>query len=261
MGHNTTRHEESATTAHSAAPVVLLHGVGLDRTMWEPLQSLIGVDTIALDLPGHGAQPPILEPTTLASLADDVLRRMPDGAVHLVGFSLGALIAQHIARFHAERVATLSCVSAVCGRTPEESTAVTSRLAAAHAGFSDSVTASLQRWFPQGTRVSAEIIAATERVLLANDVASFLHAYAVFARGDRDIASELGRITVPTLAITGELDTGSTPDMSRRLTEVIPAARIVVVPGARHMLPIEDPRSLAQALTVFIEKWEGNNRD
>ncbi|QUW20140.1 alpha/beta fold hydrolase [Agrococcus sp. Marseille-Q4369] len=250
------------TGASGIAPVVLLHGVGLDRTMWDAVRGLLGrgplgADVVALDLPGHGAEPPLRSPQSLADLADDVLERLPEaagsaGAVHLVGFSLGALIAQRIARSHPERVATLTCVSSVCRRTPEESAAVEARLQAAHDDFAASAAASIERWYPAGTTVPAETIAATERVLLANDATSYLHAYAVFARGDREISPELGGIAAPTLAITGELDPGSTPDMSRRLADAIPGARARIVPGARHMLPVEDAPALAAALTDFI---------
>lgn len=232
--------------------VVLLHGVGLDHTMWDAVRARIAQPTVALDLPGHGAQPPLREPQSLADLADDVLARLPEGAVHLVGFSLGALIGQHIARFHPERVVTLTCVSSVCRRTPEEAAAVEARLETARDDFAASVAGSLERWYPAGSTVPAETIAATERVLLANDVTSYLHAYAVFARGDREIAPELGRIAAPTLAITGELDPGSTPEMSRRIAAAVPGARAHIVAGARHMLPVEDPPALVAALTDFI---------
>lgn len=241
----------------STAPVVLLHGVGLDHTMWDAVRARITQPTAALDLPGHGAQPPLRAPQSLADLAEDVLARLPQvsgtpGAVHLVGFSLGALIAQHIARFHPERVVTLTCVSSVCQRTPEEAAAVEARLEAARDDFAASAAASIERWYPAGTAVPTDTIAATERVLLANDVTSYLHAYAVFARGDREIAPELGRIAAPTFAITGELDPGSTPDMSQRLAAAVPDARARIVPGARHMLPVEDAPALAGALTDFI---------
>ncbi|WP_411722366.1 alpha/beta fold hydrolase [Mycetocola sp.] len=243
-----------------ATEIVLLHGVGLDRTMWEPLQALAEREMIAIDLPGHGAEPPLRAPQSLAAMADDVVHRLPEGASHLVGFSLGALLAQHIARFHPDRVASLTSVSAVCERTPFEAEAVASRLAIAQSGFSNSVTSSLRRWYPPGTSVSPEVIAATERVLSGNDVTSYLHAYAVFANGDQEIAPELGRIAARSLVITGELDSGSTPDMARRLADAIPNSRLVVVPGARHMLPVEDSRALLGALTDFIDDPK-ENRD
>jgi pimeloyl-ACP methyl ester carboxylesterase len=75
--------------------------------------------------------------------------------------------------------------------------------------------------------------------------------------GDAVIGPELGRITVPTLAITGELDPGSTPEMTERLATAIPGARSVVVPGARHMLPVQEPDYLAKAINEFIQESKG----
>lgn len=248
----------------TATPIVLLHGVGLDATMWEPVIRAMGDalgPVLAVDLPGHGTRPPLRDPQTLATLAADVVDRLPPGPVHLVGFSLGALIAQHIARFSATRVSTLACVSSVCRRTPTEAANVESRLAAARDDFAGSVQASITRWFPPGAAVSAHDIEATRRVLLANDVDSYLHAYAVFARGDRDIAPALGGIHVPALAITGADDPGSTPEMSRRLAEAIPRCRVEVVPHTRHMMPLEDPATLVGAIAALLNEGIGDAHD
>lgn len=238
-------------------PIVLLHGVGLDHTMWEPFSTelgrLTGAPVEALDLPGHGARPPLAGPTTLAEMADDVAARLPDRA-HLVGFSLGALIAQHLARHRPDRVASLTSVSSVCLRTPQEAAAVRARLENADSDFAGSVEASIQRWYPSGGGTDPELVAGTRATLLANPTASYLHAYNVFATGDAEIGPELGRISVPSLAVTGELDPGSTPDMTRRLSEAIPGARTAVVPGARHMLPVTDPGELAAIIHHFIEE-------
>lgn len=249
--------ENAATSrADDTAPVVLLHGVGLDRTMWDAVRRLLPRDAVALDLPGHGGELPLRSAATLDELAEDVQVRMPEGKVHLVGFSLGALIAQHIARYRPEQVATLTCVSAVCRRTPEEAAAVSTRLEIAREDFPASVAASIERWYPEGTTVSAATVEATRRVLLANDRDSYLHAYEVFATADAVIAPELERIVAPTLAVTGELDPGSTPEMSRRLAAAVPDARVVIVPGARHMLPVEDASALAAAITAFIDETQ-----
>ena len=97
-------------------------------------------------------------------------------------------------------------------------------------------------------------------MLLANDPDSYLHAYAVFATGDRDIAARLPEISVPTLAITGEFDPGSTPEMSRRLARRIPDAEVVIVPDARHMLPVTHPDDLADRLENLIGHQARNSR-
>ena len=94
---------------------------------------------------------------------------------------------------------------------------------------------------------------APRATLLANDRDSFLHCYRVFATAD----AEIGRGPVRGSAclrwpITGECDPGSTPEMTRRLAEAIPDCRAVVVPGARHMLPVERPRELVDHLSAFI---------
>ncbi len=241
-------------------PVILLHGVGLDHTMWQPLQELLGRPSTALDLPGHGAQPPLRTEQSLASLAEDVAARIPTGQpVHLVGFSLGALIAQQLARHLPSRVATLTSVNSVCQRTDAEAAAVEQRLATAGTDFDAGVQRALERWYPAGvSTVPAAVIQATGAVLRANDLESYLHAYTVFARGDRQIGAELDRITAPSLAITGELDPGSTPDMSRRLGRAIPNCTVRIIPGARHMLPVENAAALAAELTTFFSLYEGN---
>lgn len=246
-------------TSTNAPQVILLHGVGLDHTMWRPLQEQLGRESLALDLPGHGAQPALHQVQDLASLAADVLNRIPvREPVHLVGFSLGALIAQHIARFAPDRVLSLAAVNSVCQRTPEESAAVEARLATAGTNFAEGVQRAIERWYPaDSTTVPEHLIEDTRRVLAGNNLESYLHAYTVFARGDQQIAGELASITQPVLAITGELDPGSTPEMSRRLATAVPHGRVHVVPGARHMLPVENPAALATELNNFFDQSEG----
>lgn len=232
--------------------IVLLHGVGLDHTMWEPAAALLAdrFTVITPDLPGHGSRPPVSDGVTLADLADGVAGEIPAGS-HLVGFSLGALVAQHLALHRPELATTLISVSSVCDRTPEEQASVLARLRTAEADFAASITASLERWY-SGTDVDPVWISRTASTLRGNDVRSFLNCYRVFATADAELAPDLGTITVPALAVTGGNDPGSTPEMTRRLASSLPDCRAVVVPQARHMLPVERPEAFAGFLTTFI---------
>ncbi|MFD2757442.1 alpha/beta fold hydrolase [Gulosibacter faecalis] len=246
-------------------PVVLLHGVGLNRSMWDSVRVRLAADgiepAIALDLPGHGAEPPLVGPATLAELADDVRRRLPDGPVHLVGFSLGALIAQQLAATVPDRVRTLTCVNAVCDRSEAEADAVLGRLETARHDFAAAAERAIDRWYPDDSGVTDEERERTRAMLLANDLGSYLVAYEVFATGDRQVAPLLPDIAAPTLAITGELDPGSTPAMTRRLAERIHDARAEIVPGARHMLPIEREDAFVEALELHLRSAEGDPHD
>ncbi|MGV9633082.1 alpha/beta fold hydrolase [Nocardia rhamnosiphila] len=235
-----------------AMTLVLLHGVGLDHSVWDPMIARVpaGVRVIRPDLPCHGTNRQVAGDVTLAGLAEAVATRIPQGS-HVVGFSLGALVAQHLAVFRPELVASLTSVSSVCDRTPDERAAVLARLMTAESDFAGSITASLRRWY-DGTAVSAEQVAHTRDVLSANDPGSFVRCYRVFATADVEIAPLLPAITAPALAITGQHDPGSTPEMTQRLAAAIPDCEAVVIPGARHMLPVERPDDLFDHLFTFI---------
>jgi pimeloyl-ACP methyl ester carboxylesterase len=222
----------------------------IDGALW-----LAGREVMALDLPGHGRQPPLRKPTSLSEMADDVARRLPP-KTHLVGFSLGALVAQEIAAREPGRVLSLTCVSSVCQRTEAEAAAVACRLEAAREDFAASAQAALERWFPDAGRVPADLVENVRGVLLANDRESYLHAYEAFATGDRDASDALPLITAPTLAITGSEDPGSTPDMTLRLSRSVAGARAHIVDGARHMLPLEQPEQLARLIAEFADEAE-----
>ncbi|MEU6114260.1 alpha/beta hydrolase [Streptomyces sp. NPDC047117] len=236
----------------SKPTVVLLHGVGLDHTMWEPTAALLTdrFTVLTPDLPGHGTRPPADDKVTLADLAEGVADRIPAGS-HLVGFSLGALVAQHLALHRPELAATLTSVSSVCRRTPEERESVLARLGRSESDFTASTAASLERWYA-GTGVDPQWVARTEATLRGNDVRSFLNCYRVFATADAELGPDLESITTRALAVTGENDPGSTPEMTYRLASALPHCRAVVVPEARHMLPVERPETFADCLTTFI---------
>jgi len=239
----------------TAPTIVFLHGVGLDHHVWEPVISRLpdGIRVLVPDLPGHGAQPSAPADITLGDFGDAVAQQIPPGS-HLVGFSLGALVAQYLAIHRPTLAASLTSVSSVCQRTADERAAVLRRLDAASTDFAGSVTASLHRWY-DGTDVAPDQVARTKATLLANDPESFVNCYRVFATADADIAKGLGNIRVPAFAVTGEHDPGSTPEMTRRLAAAIPDCEALIIPDTRHMLPVERPDELVRCLSTFIGRY------
>src|SRR5690625_2326047 len=226
--------------------IVLLHGVGLDHTMWDLVRHELPASAVFLDLPGHGDQPTLHTETSLQELADDIASRLPNGLVQLVGFSLGGLIAQRLAIDLPHKITSVVAASTVCQRSDEERAAVVQRLVTAQHDLGESTRRSLERWFPEDSAVSPEFVEQTRRVLERNDRDSFLYAYQVFATADQELATQLDQIRQPLLAITGELDRGSTPDMSQRLVEAVPHGTLRIIPGARHMLTHESPQAFAK---------------
>lgn len=101
------------------APLVFLHALGLDLTWWGDQIADFGRDhdVIALDLPGHGLSGGFDGPPTFDEMARSVagvLTQVDAGSVHLVGLSVGGMIAQTLTIVRPERVRSLSLVATSC---------------------------------------------------------------------------------------------------------------------------------------------------
>src|SRR4051794_39413012 len=111
--------------AGQGTPVVLIHGVGADGSSWDAITSALvpHCRVIRLDLRGHGRSGHIAGDCSLDDFVRDVIDVMDTVGVaraHIVGFSLGGMIAQAIALDHPDRVDRLVLLSAVAGRTDAE---------------------------------------------------------------------------------------------------------------------------------------------
>ncbi|CAM4318898.1 3-oxoadipate enol-lactonase 2 [Bordetella tumbae] len=239
------------------APLVLLHGVGLDHRLWDDLAPCLESDfeVLRYDLLGHGQAAPLraaVTPEDFAKQLDRVLDQAGWNDAHLLGYSMGGLIAAHYAATRASRVQRLTLLSTVYQRTEAEATAVRARLDASTTQDAQASTAvSLARWFTPAYRETHETrVQEIGQRLLANDRDSFLHAYRMFVTGDRLIDTHA--IRCPVLVMTGSDDVGSTPRMSETLAADLPRAQLQIVAGQRHMLPVEAPATVAQALRGFF---------
>lgn len=241
--------------------IIFLHGVGLDKTCWNAQVSALEghARVITYDLLGHGECRKPDRDLTLHDYVEQLRELMDASGVDkavLVGFSFGGLTLQLFATTYPERVEKLVIMGAVYRRTPEQIAAVAGRLETAEReGPEAIISAALARWYaPEYQAAHPEVIEATKTRLKNNVPHEFLTAYRIFVTSDHLVTGKLEQIKAPTLVIAGELDPGSTPAMAEVMVSEIPDARLCIIPGARHMLPVESADAVNEALIEFLNE-------
>lgn len=243
-------------------PVLLIHGVGSDLESWDGVLSHLSPDRryIRFDLRGHGASRRTPGPYSLNGLAEDavaLLDHLEVSSASVIGFSLGGLIAQAIALNHPDRVRSLTLVSSVGGRTPEEQARVNERAETlARDGALTHLANAVDRWFtPEFVAAHPEVLEARRQKSLKNDPDCYVAAYRVLA--GNDLGDELHRVTAPALVMTGENDIGSSPRMSEFMAAQIPDARLHILPRLKHSVLLEAPDQVAALIEPFLAAHGG----
>lgn len=238
--------------------VTLLHGVGSHLQAWDGVATSLRdrFTLLRYDLRGHGKSGKPPGPYNLDDYVADLaalLDAQPVDRTTLVGFSFGGMIAPAFTVRHPERVRALGIVSAVAGRTPEQRAAVVKRAdELGRGGASMTVGAAIERWFtPEFRAQNPDIIERQIQRVLGNDPGGYAAAYRVFA--ESDLIDDLGKISCPTLVMTGDHDTGSTPTMAMAIHERIAGSRLVILPRYRHSLLIEATSDVLRELRAFLD--------
>jgi len=243
------------TTLGSGAPLVLLHPIGLDRTWWEPHTAVLARDhqVIAVDLPGHGATARARPGSTLEDFARTVRSALDAESVnraHVMGVSMGGMVAQHLALIEPDRVMSLILCSTTGGFEPDLRPVLRERgNLAAPSGMAAIAPSTLDRWFsPEG--LTQEIGRRCHDTLLRQDPRSWTACWHAIA--EHDVWSKLGRLSVPALVITGAQDTSTPPAAAKALATRIPGAKLAIVDGAPHLGVFEHPAPFLQTITEFL---------
>ncbi len=241
-------------------PLLLVHGVGLDHTMWDPVMDLLAARRMVVryDLLGHGDSHDPPGPRTLEDFVGQavaVINAIDVDETDVAGLSIGALIVGALASRHPDRVKDVALLNSVFERSQQSIDAAAGRLAGVkRRGMSAMVASALDRWFTDLWRTEhPEAVERLVRVLESNDVDAYAKAYRVFLEGDPQMPAAASAIEAETLVMTGELDTGSTPSMTRALAAAIPNGTARVLESLHHLPPIEAPRTFAGALLEFFD--------
>ena len=250
--------------AGSGPPVLLVHGTFWSR-VWEPVMADIagaGYEAYALDFPGFGRSGGRLSRTdasvpALASCARRFLHAVgATGLVTVAGHDIGGAVAQHLAAFDpsVERLVLMNSVLYDSWPVP-----AVERFRDQAVADAITIDELLQARAQSLTRAVARPLSDAEReAWLApwhteDRVRSWTAmAGAADARYTLELLNRLGDRARPTLLVWGEDDTFQPIGYAERYASEIPGARLVRIPGARHIPTVEDPRTVAADLVSFL---------
>lgn len=247
-----------ASVGGSGPPVWILHSLLADAGSCEPLAAALSDRfTVTLPhLPGFGASPaagPALEDVA-DRMADAIRGGTAPGAppVTLVGNGYGSFVALVLALRHPGLVRRL-VLAGTGAAFPEPGRQQFRAMAAGVAAkglpaIAD--TAMLRLFAPAFQQANPALMAARRAAFLATDPAVFVGACAALA--SLDLRPDVGRLSAPLLALAGELDAATPPEMARELASLVPGARHQVLPGLAHVPQLQDTAGFVAAIEGFL---------
>lgn len=236
----------------SGPELVLLHGFGFNHAVWDKMLPALQANyTVHLiDLPGHGGSDAIEMPDTVTDCVDQLLQVLPANA-HVVGWSLGGLIALKYAHTYPDRVRTLSLVS-TSPRFLEDS----GWLGVSHQFFdlfhskvSRSVEKALKNLILTGLvnreqqrEYCDELNQAVQKCKLPK-VSSLLNALTLLAQ--TDLRDQYNSLNCPVRFFVGNNDP---------LTPVNALVNPIILPAVGHFPLVTSPLDTAKAITSFVDE-------
>jgi len=236
----------------AGAPLLLVHGLGYARWGWEPvLEGLArSFDVILFDNRGIGESDAPPGPYTVAELAADAIQVLDEAGVeraHVLGTSLGGMVAQELALSHPERVDRLVLACTTPGGPesfpmPEQTVALMERGATL-------------RQFVENALAPEPAEGIVERILRHREAtAQPLEAWTAQAAAGAafDALDRVAGIAAPTLILHGTADTVVDSRNTALLALRISDARVELFPGGGHLFFWEEPERFVEVVTEFL---------
>jgi len=236
-------------------PTIFIHGVGLNNTMWLPQKKYFQNDKVVFyDLLNHGKSKKGYKELKFENFNNQLIQLIKFLNIkkfNLIGFSVGALIAQHFASIHFNRINKLVIIASVYKRSDEQIKKVKNRYKKTCEGKSISKD-SIHRWFSQKyLENNPDVYDYFFDILNKKKDENFLPAYKLFVESD-SYNIDFSNIDMPTLIMTGENEIGSTPEMSRMLGKQINNSKTYIIPKAKHLASFEKADLVNIEISNFI---------
>ena len=232
-------------------PIIFLHGVGSDKSVWEPQLDHFGGSrrALAIDYPGYGESElsPDASREDFAAAILAALDALGIGRAHVCGLSLGGVVAIALHAVAPDRCASLIIADSFAVH-PQGQTIYDRSIAASHD----------MRGLAQA-RVGALLVSEEPRSEVIETMAAIdpkayrIGARAVWLADQRDRAAAVG---VPTLILCGDEDAITPPSLSEELAGLIPGSRLEIIAGASHLANLDKPDEFNRLIDDFLAAVE-----
>lgn len=240
-------------------PILLcVHGFPLDHSMWREQLELADVYRVILpDLPGFGASPSTRTIARMSDFADDLAAFLDSLEITTpltyCGLSMGGYVGWEFWARYPDRVSSFILADTRAANDSAEAARARELMAARvlQEGTAPLVESMLPKLFgPEASTSAPDRVAATKSVMAQSSPAGAAAALRGMAER-RDFRGELPTIQVPALLICGDHDVITPPAEMQTVADSMPEARLVLIPNAGHMAPLEDPARVNAAIREF----------
>ncbi|HEY1609091.1 MAG TPA: alpha/beta fold hydrolase, partial [Paraburkholderia sp.] len=236
--------------------LTFVHQLGGDLSVWDQLAGHFRhqYTVMRYDVRGHGSTALSEDPFTIADLADDLnalLDALGASKTHVVGVSMGGMVAQQFALAHSARALSLTAADTSSRTPPDARPALDQRANTVRRdGIAALADATLDRWLTADFRHRhPEAVEQICEVLLRTSAEGY--AMACEAIRDFDVHERLGDLRIRTLAVAGRHDTGTPPAATKAIADSIEGARFELIDAA-HLAPVEGSQRFAALLETFL---------
>lgn len=246
--------------AQRGAPrLALIHPLGLSGAVWEYTAMTLAkhAELLTYDCRGHGQSERRASPYTTALFARDLTELFdhigwPTASV--AGCSMGGCVAQAFAGAYPERLELLCLIDTTAWYGPEAPMNWRQRAAMARTkGMTALVDFQGTRWFSDQFREQyPDVLSEISDIFRANDVDCYSETCIML--GDTDLRPLLKSITAPAAIVVGEDDYATPVSMSRQLHEAIAGSSLKIIPGVRHLTPVEIPQEICSEILKLLKR-------
>jgi 3-oxoadipate enol-lactonase len=236
--------------------LTFIHQLAGDLSVWDQQAGYFRhkYNVLRYDLRGHGQTDISPGAFTIADLANDLaelLDKLGASTTHVVGLSIGGMVAQQFAADHASRVERLAVVGSPAF-IPEDARPVFRQRAQSvrENGSASIVEGTLERWLtPDFRKAHPEVIEQIGETIARTPPEGF--ARAAEAVCGFDVRDKLPSIKKPTLVVAGKHDAGTPHAASKVIADTVPGAHFELLDAA-HLSPVEDSQRFTAVLDAFL---------